>query len=112
LNFGSLLPLSPNCLSLSSLFWRFVSHLSTNQAWPCLAFKTRRDWASSGWYGRTLKIFIDWSFFSSLWGFVFNWILFGWSWSHMGGWGENNKKIRWESVPTRPFWPNLSNQEA
>jgi hypothetical protein len=26
--------------------------------------------------------------------------------------GGNNEKIRWESVPTRPFWPNLSNKEA
>jgi hypothetical protein len=27
-------------------------------------------------------------------------------------WGENNEQIMWESVPTRPFWPNLSNKEA
>jgi hypothetical protein len=26
--------------------------------------------------------------------------------------GGNNEQIRWESVPTRPFWPNLSNKEA
>jgi hypothetical protein len=26
--------------------------------------------------------------------------------------GGNNKQIRWESVPNRPFWPNLSKKEA
>jgi hypothetical protein len=26
--------------------------------------------------------------------------------------GGNNEQIRWESVPTRPFGPNLSNKEA
>jgi hypothetical protein len=61
LNFDGIPPLSPNCLSLSSLFWIFVSHPSTSQAWPCLAFETRQDWAHSGWYGRKLKIFLDWS---------------------------------------------------
>jgi hypothetical protein len=23
-----------------------------------------------------------------------------------------NKQIRWESMPSKPFWPNLSNKEA
>jgi hypothetical protein len=27
-------------------------------------------------------------------------------------WGASNEQIRWESVPTRPFWPNLSNKET
>jgi hypothetical protein len=26
--------------------------------------------------------------------------------------GGNNEQIRWDSVPTRPFWPNLSNKEV
>jgi hypothetical protein len=54
--------LSPNCLSLSSLFWRFVSYPSTNQAQPCLASETRQDWPCLGWYGNRLKIFLDCSF--------------------------------------------------
>jgi hypothetical protein len=28
------------------------------------------------------------------------------------GWGGDSKQIRWESVPTRHFWLNLSNKEA
>jgi hypothetical protein len=26
--------------------------------------------------------------------------------------GGSNQQIRWESVPIRPFWPNLGNKEA
>jgi hypothetical protein len=26
--------------------------------------------------------------------------------------GGSNEQIRWESVPTRHFWPNLRNKEA
>jgi hypothetical protein len=35
--------------------------------------------------------------------------LFVWFWSHVEG---GNNEIRWESVPARHFWPNLSNKEA
>ena len=37
---------------LISFLSRGLSHPSTNQAWPCLASKIRRDRACSGWYGR------------------------------------------------------------
>jgi hypothetical protein len=37
--------------------------------------------------------------------------LSGWFWSHVEG-VECNEQIVWESVPTRPFWPNLSYKEA
>jgi hypothetical protein len=112
LNFDGIPPLSPNCLSLSSLFCIFIFHPSTNQARPCLASETRRDWACLGW------CFLDWSFsFFHCEDLLFpGFCLFGWFWSHVvvvvvGGWG-NNEQIRWESLPTRPFWPNLSNKEA
>jgi hypothetical protein len=68
LNFDTIPSLSPNCLSLSSLFWIFVSHPSTNQAWPCLASETRWDWRS----------FLIGHFLSLLWVFVLSWILLGW----------------------------------
>jgi hypothetical protein len=110
LNFDGTPPFSPHHLSLSSLFWRSFSHPSTNQAWPCLASEIRQDWACLGWYGNRLKIFLDWSFLSLLVRIHFFLDLFVCFWCHITG--GSNKQIRWASVPTRPFWPNLSNKEA
>jgi hypothetical protein len=50
-------------------------------------------------------------------GFAFSWILFVWlvlvPCPHVAGCGGwDNEEIRWESVPTRPFWANLSNKET
>lgn len=33
----------------------WVSQLSTNQTWPCLASEIRQYWARSGWYGHRLS---------------------------------------------------------
>jgi hypothetical protein len=63
LKFDDIPPLSPNYWTLSSLFWVFFSHPSTNQARSHLASETRWDWTHSEWYGHRLKIFLDWSFF-------------------------------------------------
>jgi hypothetical protein len=46
-------------------------------------------------------MFLDWLLFP---GFC----LFGFG-PTLGG---NKEQIKWESVPTRPFWSNLSNKEA
>lgn len=40
-----------------------ISHPSTDQAWPCLAYKIRRDQACAGWHGGrqadgTLKVYL------------------------------------------------------
>ena len=40
----------------STLYSQAVSHPSTNQAWPCFAFKIRRDRVHSGWYGGKTRI--------------------------------------------------------
>jgi hypothetical protein len=113
LNFDGMPPPLVSKLSLSSLFGIFVSHLSTNQAWPCLAFETRWDWACLGWFGRRLKIFLNWSFsFFYCEDLVFSWILFVSSVLVLCRSGGDNEQIRWESVPTRLFLANLSNKEA
>jgi hypothetical protein len=63
------------------------------------------------WY--KLKIFLDWSFsffivrICTFLDFV---CLFGFG--PTLGRGGNNEQIRWESVATRPFWPNLRDKEA
>jgi hypothetical protein len=69
LSVDSILPLSPNCLSPSSL-----------------------------------KVFPIGHFDPSLWVLAFS--------LSVPRCRGSNKQVRWQSVPTRPFWPNLSNKEV
>jgi hypothetical protein len=109
LNFDDIPLLSPDCLSLSSLFWRFVFHPNTNQVWLCLASETRWDRMRSGWYGQRLKIFLDWSL-SFLIVRICSFLDFVWFWSHVRG--EITSRSSGSQYQRDIFGLNLSNKEA
>jgi hypothetical protein len=110
LDFDCIPTLSPNCLSLNGLFWRFVFHPSTNQAWPYLASETRWDWVYLWWYGWDWRSFLIGHFFFIVRTCFFLDFVYLFGFGPTLGLGGDNEQIRWESVSTRSFWPNLATE--